>query len=147
MPSSFASSAWNVRPLNNRSSAAPHPTTRGKIHEMPYSAMSPRRANAVVNLAPAAAKRMSFTDQLRHVGVFADGGPTDGAAVAHVGTRTEGTPVAGQHDDAHRGIRLGPVHASVERVRQSSAPCVHALGSIECHHRNPAVAEFEQHRT
>ena len=33
--------------------------TRGSTHDTPYSATRPRRANAVVNLAPAAAKRRS----------------------------------------------------------------------------------------
>ena len=32
---------------------------RGRTHDMPYSAIRPRRANAVVNLAPGAAKRRS----------------------------------------------------------------------------------------
>ena len=33
--------------------------TLGRIQEMPYSAMSPRRAKEVVNFAPAAANRTS----------------------------------------------------------------------------------------
>ena len=48
-----------VRPETSRSSAAPRPTMRGRTQAMPYSAIRPRRANAVVNLAPAAAKRTS----------------------------------------------------------------------------------------
>ena len=35
------------------------PTNRGKSQEMPYSAIRPRRAKAVVILAPEAAKRTS----------------------------------------------------------------------------------------
>ena len=42
-----------------RSSALCMPTSRGRSHARPYSAMSPRCENAVVNFAVSAAKRMS----------------------------------------------------------------------------------------
>ena len=44
-----------------RSSARPGPTILGSNQAMPYSAMSPRRENAVVNLAAGTAKRTSHT--------------------------------------------------------------------------------------
>ena len=58
-PRRSASAASNVRPETSRSVAAASPTMRGSSQAMPYSAMRPRRAKAVVNLAWLAAKRTS----------------------------------------------------------------------------------------
>ena len=58
-PSRSASSERKTRPERSRSSAWAGPIRRGSSHELPCSATSPRRANAVVNLTPAAAKRRS----------------------------------------------------------------------------------------
>ena len=43
----------------SRSNAREGPTSLGNTQPMPYSAMRPLREKAVVNLAPAAAKRTS----------------------------------------------------------------------------------------
>ena len=49
------SSASTTRPVSRMSAAWVTPTIRGRSHDRPYSAGSPRRGVAVVNLAPAAA--------------------------------------------------------------------------------------------
>ncbi|HEX8581358.1 MAG TPA: hypothetical protein VF640_03475 [Acidimicrobiales bacterium] len=58
-PMAAASSARRMRPVRSRSAALAGPTRRGSTHDSPCSAGRPRRANAVVTLAPAAAKRRS----------------------------------------------------------------------------------------
>jgi hypothetical protein len=56
-----ASSAVTARPESSRSIALPVPTMRGSIHDVPNSATSPRRVNAVASFTPAAANRRSAT--------------------------------------------------------------------------------------
>ena len=58
-PMAFASAASITRPENSRSQALAGPTSRGSIHELPCSLISPRRANAVVKRARSDAMRMS----------------------------------------------------------------------------------------
>jgi len=99
---------------------------------MPYSAISPRRAKDVVNLAPSAAKRTSHTraaavdrgddglaqrrhevrmpraDQLADVGPSGgvDGRIADRVQIPHVRARAEGATLAGHHDGPDGGIGL-----------------------------------------
>src|SRR5271163_1320146 len=54
-----ASAASINRAEKSRSSAFAWPTSRGNIQAIPYSAISPRRANAVLNRAASDAKRKS----------------------------------------------------------------------------------------
>src|ERR1700722_13821213 len=54
-----ASAASTMRAEKSRSSAFAWPINRGNIQASPYSAMSPRRANAVLNFALSDANRMS----------------------------------------------------------------------------------------
>ena len=58
-PMRSASAASNTRADSSRSAAAACPTMRGRSQATPYSAIRPRRAKAVVNLAWVAAKRTS----------------------------------------------------------------------------------------
>ena len=77
-PSSAASRPSTTRPESSRSSARAGPTRRGRIHEMPCSATSPRRANAVVSFAFSATKRTS------HISACTSPMPAHGPLIAAI---------------------------------------------------------------
>ena len=77
-----------MRAEKSRSSALACPINRGSIQASPYSAISPRRANAVLNFALSEAKRISQYNAMTRPS------PTTGPLIAAI----TGFEIAGKYE-------------------------------------------------
>jgi hypothetical protein len=125
---------------------------RGSSHAIPYSAISPRRANDVVSFAADRGDHRlahAVGDVARAPGLARDRtGPAvaDLREILHVGPGAEAATGAGDHDRTDLGVVLGLVEQPEVLSLERRVPGVEAVGAVECDQRHRAAALGEDRR-